>query len=430
MPDDDAPLDPFDEFEELAAWDAPDARPDDAVSGERVHALVAQGRFAEAHALVSDAFVERNGSAGYLLRAWVLTQERRPAQAREAVDWALAHAGPAEAADVFVLAGVVLLSLDEAHAALTVALRAYGADPDGWEPSVLLSDVYRRLGRLPDAVAAARRAVAAAPREPEAQVALARSLSAGRGLTGRIPRRHRAEHAEVARRALALGADPGQLTAPRGGMVIGGVGLALFWATQFYRIETGGTWQLIAGGAVVAVTFVIIALVVRAGTRRSGVTARARLRSIRATTRTEMAGDSWLWRISAVHVSASLPLPVLLTTGLVADRGWHGRTWPLWADVPIALTGLLGVLLLVSAVPWWYGAALARRILHYNGLVRLHLAAAAALAGGTLALAARGDASHGEWAFLAVGHLVWTVGGWAAALLMAGRLQSRRRQAL
>src|SRR4051812_14141612 len=126
MSDDDIPGD---------AW-ADGIAPDDASSGERVHALVGQGRFAEAHALVSDAFVERNGSAGYLLRAWVLTQERRPAQAREAVDWALALAGPAETADVFVLAGVVLLSLDEPHAALTVALRASGADPDGWEPSV------------------------------------------------------------------------------------------------------------------------------------------------------------------------------------------------------------------------------------------------------------------------------------------------------
>ena len=418
MPDDDAPLDPF------------DALPDDAGSGERVHALVGQGRFAEAHALVSDAFVERNGSAGYLLRAWVLAEERRPADAREAVDWALALAGPAEAAEVFVLAGVVLLALDEAHAALTVALRAYGADPDGWEPSVLLSDVYRRLGRLPDAVAAARRAVAAAPREAEAQVALARSLSASRGLTGRIPRRHRAEHATAVRSALGLGADPRHLTAPRGGMVIGGVGLALFWGTQLYRIETGGTWQLIAGGAVLALTFVIIAFVVRAGTRRSGITARARLRGIKATTRTEMAVDDWLWRISAVHVSAALPVPVLLTTGLVADRGWHGHPWPLWAAALAALTGLCAVLLALSAVLWWYGSALARRILHYGGLVRMHMAAAAGLAGGTMALANRGDATRGQWAFLAVAHLAWVVGGWITALVMAGRLQARRRQAL
>jgi hypothetical protein len=395
-----------------------------------VHALVSEGRFAEAHAVVSDAFVERNGSAGYLLRAWVLAQERRPVAAREAVDWALALAGPPETADVFVLAGVVLLALDEAHAALTVALRAYGADPDGWEPSVLLSDVYRRLGRLPDAVAAARRAVAAAPREAEAQVALARSLSAGRGLTGRIPRRHRAEHATAVRDALDLGADPRHLTAPRGGMVIGGIGLALFWGTQLYRIETGGTWQLIAGGAVLALTFVIIAVVVKAGTRRSGISARARLRGIQATTRTEMAGDQWLWRISAVHVAASLPVPVLLTTGLVADRGWHGHPWPLWAAALAALTGLGAVLLAVSAVPWWYGAALARRILHYGGLVRLHLAAAAALSGGTMALAARGDATSGQWAGLAVAHLAWVVGGWAVALVTAARLQARRRQAL
>lgn len=392
--------------------------------------LVGQGRFAEAHALISDAFVERNGSAGYLLRAWVLTQERRPAQAREAVDWALAIAGPAEAADVFVLAGVVLLSLDEAHAALTVALRASGADPDGWEPSVLLSDVHRRLGRVPDAVAAARRAVAVAPDEAEAQVALARSLSAGRGPLGRIPRRHRAEHRAAAERALALGATPGQLTAPRGGAVIGGFGLALFWGIQLYRIETGGTWQLVAAGIVLVVTFALIAFLVKSGTRRSGISARTRLRGIRATTRTSMVGDDWLWRISAVHLCAALPVPVLLTTGLVADRAWRGGGWPLWADGLLACTGFGAVVLLLVGIPWWYGGMFARRILRYAGLLRCQLAVASLLIGATLALAVQGGVSRDVWAYMAGAHVVWTVGGWLFALALSGRLQALRRRAL
>jgi hypothetical protein len=422
MSDDDIPGD---------AW-ADGIAPDDASSGERVHALVGQGRFAEAHALVSDAFVERNGSAGYLLRAWVLTQERRPAQAREAVDWALALAGPAETADVFVLAGVVLLSLDEPHAALTVALRASGADPDGWEPSVLLSDVYRRLGRLPDAVAAARRAAALAPQEAEAQVALARSLSAGRGLLGRLPRRHRAEHAAAAGRALALGAEPGQLVAPRGGVVIGGFGLALFWGVQLYRIESGGTWQLVAAGGVLLATFVLIAFVVRSGARRSGVSPRSRLRGIRATTRTEMVGDDWLWRIAAVRLAAVLPVPVLLTTGLAADRGWRAGVWPLWVVAPLAAAGLGAVAALLAGARWWYGDMYARRMLRYCGLVRLQLAVTAALSGVTLALAARGrgEVPGRTWAELTVAHTAWTVTGCGVALLLTGRMHALRRQAL
>ncbi|WNI15736.1 hypothetical protein [Actinacidiphila sp. ITFR-21] len=411
--------------------DLPGGQPeDDASSGERVHALVGQGRFAEAHTLVSDAFVERNGSAGYLLRAWVLTQERRSAAARESVDWALAIAGPAEAADVFVLAGVVLLSLDEAHAALTVALRAGGADPDGWEPSVLLSDVYRRLGRIPDAVVAARRAVAVAPYEAEAQVALARSLSATRGLLGRLPRRHRTEHESAVERAMTLGVDPGQLTAPRGGALVGGLGLALFWAVQLYRIETGDTWQLIAGGAVLAATAVLLAVLVRAGTRRSGVGARTRLRGIRATSRTELTGDDWLWRIGAVHVGALLPLPVLFGTGLVADRAWRGHDWPLWAAVTAAVAGLGGLLLTLLGVRWWYGAWLAGRMLRYGRLVPVQLGAVGLLAGTTLALTARGHTPRWEWAVLAVAHLGWAVVGWATALMLAARLQARRREML
>jgi hypothetical protein len=377
-----------------------------------VHALVGQGRFAEAHALVSDAFVERNGSAGYLLRSWLLAQERRPAEAREAVDWALAIAGPGQTADVFVLAGVVLLSLDEAHAALTVALRASGADPDGWEPSVLLSDVYRRLGRPPD------------------QVALARSLSASRGLLGRTSRRHRAEHAHAVERAMALGAEPGQLTAPRGAVLVGGIGLALFWGVQLYRIETGGAFQLLAAGAVLAATFVLIAFLAKVGSRRSGISARTRLRGIRATTRTEMVGDDWLWRIGAVHVAAGVPLPVLLTTGLVADRGRRGETWPLWAVAPLAAAGLGVVVLLIAGTRWWYGGMFAPRMLAYGGLVRVQVAAAVLLSGGTLALAAQGRVTHRAWAALAAAHLLWTVGGWAVALVLAGRLQVLRRRAL
>ncbi|MFC4036366.1 tetratricopeptide repeat protein [Streptomyces polygonati] len=403
---------------------------DDASSGERVHVLVGQGRFAEAHTLISDAFVERNGSAGYLLRAWVLTQERRPVEAREAVDWALALAGPAETADVFVLAGVVLLTLDEAHDALTVALRAHGAEPDGWEPSVLLSDVYRRLGRVPDAVVAARRAVAVAPYEAEAQVALARSLSATRGLFGRLPRRHRTEHESAVERALTLGVDAGQLTAPRGGALVGGIGLALFWAVQLYRIETGGGWQLLSAAAVLAATLVLIALLVRVGTRRSGVTARTRLRGIRATTRTELGGDDWLWRIGAVHVGALLPFPVLLSTGMVADRARGGHGWPLWATATAAAAGLGALVLVLVGARWWYGTWLARRMLGYGRVVAVQLAVAGGLAGSTVGLAAAGQASGWPWTALALGHLAWTGLSWCAAVVLVWRLQTRRRQAL
>ncbi|WP_037907145.1 tetratricopeptide repeat protein [Actinacidiphila yeochonensis] len=395
-----------------------------------MHALVSQGRFAEAHAVVDDAFVERNGSAGYLLRAWVLAQEQRPADARDAVDWALAIAGPAEAADVFVLAGVVLLAMDEPHAALTAALRASGTDPDGWEPKVLLSDVYRRLGRPADAVAAARRAAAMAPHEVEAHVALARSLWAERGFLGRIPRRSRAEHRAAARRALALGAAPGQLVAPRGGALFGGVGLALFAAVQLYRVGTGDTWGLLAAGVGLAVAVVLVVMAARTGARRTGVSALARITGIRATVRTELVGDPWLWRIAAVRTALLMPLPALVTTGLVADRAWQGHPVPAWAATLLAVAGLTGVSALVLAVPWWYGGMYARRILRYGGFVRTQLTVVGLLAGGTLALAVRGAAVSGLWAAAAVAHFVWTVGGWLTGAVLVSRFHALRRREL
>lgn len=404
----------------------PDAPDDDSTSGERVHALVGQGRFAEAHAVVGDAFVERNGSAGYLLRAWVLAQERRGREAREAVDWALALAGPAEAADVFVLAGVVLLSLDEVHDALIVALRATGAEPDGWEPAVLLSDVYRRLGRVPDAVAAARRAVDLAPQEAEAQVALARSLSAGRGILGRTPRRLRAEHHAAIERSLLLGADPGQLQAPRAGVVTGGFAVALLWGIQLYRIETGDDWQFAAGGVVLVVTAALLAIVVHVHSRRTGTGARARLRGIRATVRTEVAADDRLWQIRAAHVGAALPVAPLITTGLIADRAWRREMWPLWAAVPVTAAGVAGVVLAVAGVHWWYGAEFARRAFLFSWFGRLQIVIPALLLGATLAAALAGSATRSTWRDLALAHLGWVALTWLGAAAFSTRARRAR----
>ncbi|MFG1805867.1 hypothetical protein [Streptomyces sp. NPDC049040] len=408
----------------------PDAPDDDSTSGERVHALVGQGRFAEAHAVVGDAFVERNGSAGYLLRAWVLAQEKRGPEAREAVDWALALAGPGEAADVFVLAGVVLLSLDEVHDALIVALRATGTDPDGWEPAVLLSDVYRRLGRAPDAVAAARRAVDIAPQEAEAQVALARSLSSGRSVLGRIPRRLRAEHRMAVERSLMLGADPGQLQAPRAGVVTGGLAVGLLWAIQLYRLETGDNWQFIAAGVVLLVTAVLLTVVVRVHSRRTGTGARARLRGIRATVRMELAADDRLWQIRAAHVGAAIPMAPLLTTGLIADRAWRREMWPLWAAVPVTVAGAAGVALAVVGVHWWYGAEFTRRVFAFSWFGRLQLVVPALLLGATLAAAVAGSAARSTWRDLALAHAGWLLATWAAAGVFSTRARAMRARAL
>lgn len=408
------------------APDAPDDPDNDATSGERVHALVAQGRFAEAHAVVGDAFVERNGSAGYLLRAWVLAQERRPAQAREAVDWALALAGPAEAGDVFVLAGVVLLSLDEVHDALIVALRATGADPDGWEPAVLLSDVYRRLGRVPDAVAAARRAVALAPREAEAQVALARSLSSGRGLLGRIPRRVRAEHRAAVERSLVLGADPRQLQAPRAGFLTGGLVAAALWGIQLYRIDRGDDWQFVTAGVVLLLTAGLLAVLVRAHSRRTGTTASARLRGIQATVRTELAADGRLWRVRAAQVGAVLPVAPLLTSGLVADRAWRRELWPLWAAVPVTLAGAAGLALTLAGVHRWFGPAFTRRAVLLSPLARLHAVVPALLVTSTLAAALTPSTSASTWRALTLAHAGWLLLTWLGAWSTSARSRAIR----
>lgn len=230
-------------------------------------------------------------------------------------------------------------------------------------------------------------------------------------------------------RALTLGVDPGQLTAPRGGAVVGGIGFSVFCAVQIYRAETGSAWAIVVAGAVFASLALLIAVLLRIGTRRSGVSARHRLGGIRATTRTELAGDDWLWRIGAVQVGALLPLPMLLSTGLVADRAWRGHGWPLWAAMTAVTAGFCGVLLTLLGARWWYGAWLARRMVRYGRLIAVQLVVAGGLAAGTLALTAHGDAPRWEWVALAAAHLAWAVLGASVALVLVWRIQLKRHQA-
>ena len=224
-----------------------------------------------------------------------------------------------------MLAGVVLLSLDEAHAALTVALRAAGADPDGWEPSVLLSDVYRRLGRVPDAVAAARRAVAVAPARGRGAggagpLAVGRAAGCSAGYrAGTAPSTGRPPSARW-----PWARPPVSSSRRAAAPLLGGVGLAVFLGVQLYRIETGGTWELVAAGD-------RLRRDVRPD-RGAGEHGRAPLRGERPHPAARHPGHHphrdgrrrLLWRIAAVHVGAVLPLPALVTTGLVADRAWRG----------------------------------------------------------------------------------------------------------
>jgi hypothetical protein len=311
-----------------------------------------------------------------------------------------------------------------------VALRAAGADPGGWEPSVLLSDVYRRLGRVPDAVAAARRAAALAPQEAEAQVALARSLTAGRGLLGRIPRRHRPEHQAAVERALLLGADPGELTAPRGGAGAGIIALVLLVGVQLFRIEGGNAWQLVATGVAMAGSAAVVAVLLVSSGRRTGTTLRLRLRGIRATVRTELAADPGLRRIREMNAVAALPLVPLLTTVLPAGRAAEGHPWAQWA-VGLATGAALPLLLLIAfAVRWWYGAHFARRAFLRNRLGRFQLAGATTLLTSTLVLSVTGTTAPTAWSVLLLAHLVWLVLATTATAIPAARARAARAREL
>lgn len=347
-------------------------------------------------------------SYAYLVRAKALADERRAAEAREAVDWALAHAEPGEV-DVLVLAGVILLMVGDAHAALSVALRAADAEPDSWEAQVLRADACRILDRIPDAVAAARRAVALAPDEAEAYVALWRALAR--------TRKGRGELAGTARRAVELGADPAQFGSSGWWLHY----IPLVVAAILIRYVHG--WVLVAvlaGGALLGGALWIVQA------RKSGSTASGRLLSMRALARAELAADPAKVRTAALQATSPLPFLAFATTGLACAAGGDGDPWSTWAVGSVAGAALVALLVGARALRWWYGSAFLRRDIPASGFAALQLGAAGALVGGSLALSLLGTTSTGWWTAMTAAHFLSVIIGFALTVVALQRERRRR----
>jgi hypothetical protein len=213
-------------------------------------------------------------------------------------------------------------------------------------------------------------------------------------------------------------------------VLTGGLAVAVLWGIQLYRIETGDDWQFIAAGVVLLATAALLAVVVRVHAKRTGTSARARLRGIRATVRTELAADDRLWHVRAAHVGAAIPVAPLLTTGLIADRAWRRELWPLWAAVPVTAAGVAGVALAVAGAHWWYGPEFARRAFLFSWFGRLQIILPALLLGGTLAAAVAGSAARSTWRDLAIAHLAWLVLSALAAAAFSTHARTLRPRSL
>ncbi|MDX6332043.1 MAG: hypothetical protein QOI83_4426 [Streptomycetaceae bacterium] len=357
-------------------------------------------------------------SYDYLVRARDLAAGRRPAESREAVDWALAHARPADTG-VLVLAGMVLLMLGDGPAALTVGLRAAGGDPDDWEAQVVVADACRLLVRIPESLAAARRAVALAPHEPEAQVALWRALAEYRTFTG-IPKEHRLERDATARRAVELGADPRQFRAPRWWLPV------LPAIVVGVMVPTAGGWVV---GCVLALMAAVAAALWLVQARSSGTSASGRLQSLRALARADLAGDPSRTRTAVIGSGAFLPVIPFAATAFACAAGVGGHPWPDWLVAAAAGGALAALYAAARAIRWWYGADFLRRDFLPSRFAAVQLCAAGALIGTTLALSAAGVRSSAWWALLFYAHFGWFLAAFASAVALLARERRRRDDA-
>jgi tetratricopeptide (TPR) repeat protein len=395
----------------------------DDVRVDLVWTLCADGRFAEAHELADDGFVERNGSFGYLVRARIFAYERRGTESREAVDWALAHAEPGDS-DAPVLAGLVLLMLGDAYAALAVGARAAHAAPGDWRLQVLVSDAYRSMSRTDESAAAARRAVALAPDEAEAHLALGRALAEYRTMVGR-PKKYRQQQQEAFRRAAELGADAERFNHPRGGLsfvpglvVLAGVAVAA---------NTGvGPWAI---GGVVVVLAALCGVLWFVQSGWSGTSSVSRLQAMRAFARAELADDGAKARLKAWEMTFFLPGLPFLATGFLTAAGSGGHPWPAWAGVPAAAGATLLPAGLALVLRWWYGGPLLRAESLCSRLVRFHLTVVCLLVGVSAGLSMAGMASRAAWTALFAAQFVWFFAGGLGTAVVLGRERRQERAA-
>lgn len=315
---------------------------------------------------------------------------------------------------------------EEAEAAVHTARRAIENDADGWQGYAALANaLVKRKRYLPDlvvregvqeAIVAARRAVALAPDEPDAHLALADALLAV--IPSRIGTRA-AAFAEMDRAEL-LGMDRRKLAERRDQSK--GLGYyAVYWTCFFLFMMYGLNGDGGAVGRAIAwpamAVFAVVVVVVRVRSR--GQSFGEVLRIKRQLSRLRLPTDEQVSQSApaGVAVLAFLDLP----TGWMAIPGVDGKPAPLWSGWVMAFA-----IPVVAAAAWigvdrWLRPGTVFRLLCREPYVAVSVAITFFLATVTTGNVLFRVQRPGIWFTLFLAQTAWMFGGLVAGTIISGR---------
>ncbi|NAS25359.1 hypothetical protein GT755_27200 [Herbidospora sp. NEAU-GS84] len=410
-----------------------------------------RGSFTEAAAFVRRLGAARPGEPlPILLQALIHTRQADARTARELIERAM-DLTSSPGSDSLALASMIFRELGDTTQAISYGLRATTLKPHDWQGYVALARAAAAeplRGQQHEAERAARRAVALAPGEATAYLAL------GEALLAYPPQRigTRKEGVEALERAAGLAPGNAEIQkalaevrpAKDGNAWLGCLALpamvALFVAghrviemagdgiARLLQIDQNrpegehsfpGLLILVVMGAVVWILVRLVRI------KRRGDRPQVAIGRRKALSRNLHLADEESLRIAAATAATVVCMVPLILTGSLAAEAAAGT--PLSADG--ALLPLVGVVALSvvgwSAVRWWFGPGQVQRALRVSGILRGCLLTSYVIVIGTVLLSWAEVSDEAAWTALMVLHFVWFTAG-LGPLIIGARLARRR----
>ncbi|MFF3945395.1 hypothetical protein ACFYYN_11300 [Streptomyces sp. NPDC001902] len=353
---------------------------------------------------------------GPLASAEALRRDGKYEDARKALDAAVAQAAPDDV-ELWCGAGALYLAIGPERLALAAAERAVAAAPESWRAQVLVSRARRRLGDFAESVHAARHAVLLAPLEAEAHDALGHALYAcGQRGFSLLPLGTGGEARRALRRAAELRGpvSPAAATRRRVKLLLGltllVLGSSALWCLWGARI---------AGNVLVALKAVPAAIV------GIGALVTGEWRHNRGRIRGKLRADPGEARLHVLHRVAPLTMLGLIATGTWDDESVHvhpssGRVTLVAAVATLVILGWLAVL------RWWYGREVWRTAFG-SFVVGAHVAITLLFAVAPAVFVRTGMLRESDVALK--GALVWVTVGFAGTWIVVAVRRRRRLRA-
>ncbi|MEO3858869.1 hypothetical protein [Acrocarpospora sp. B8E8] len=411
--------------------------------------LCDRGSFSEVSAFARRLGAERpEDPIPVLLSALVHARQGDAGTACELVDRALTLT-VSPSADCLAFASMIFCELGNSTQAVSYGLRATMLAPHAWRAHMTLARAMATAsGLYHDAERAARQAVALAPEEAAAHLAL------GKALLSYPPGRSRVHQEGVAALAHAAELDSGNAAIQQalsearsdkspsawlgclaflafavvlaaGPRLIGIAGSGMALLLQIDQDRPDGENSFLGALVVIALGGIAWGLAALIRLKRKGERPILAIGQKRALAREMHEADEERLRITATTVAALVCVLPLLLTGFLTAAAADGT--PLPTDLAfLPLPGLVAVSVLGwSAARWWLGPGQTQQAWKVSGILRACLLTSYVIVIVTALLSWTGVTDEAVWITLAVLQFAWFTAGFGP-LIIAERLKRRR----